>query len=71
MPNHEFEKTCNRVGINHTTTKVKHPWTNGYMERLNRSVLDEFYSGTSRKKQPKGIEELQIDLDNSMDSSNY
>jgi len=28
IPNHEFEKTCERHGIKHTTTKVKHPWTN-------------------------------------------
>jgi transposase InsO family protein len=26
IPNHEFEKTCNRLGIKHTTTKVKHPF---------------------------------------------
>jgi len=32
-PIHEVEKTCNRLGIQHTTTKVQHPWTNGYGER--------------------------------------
>jgi hypothetical protein len=40
-------------------------------EALNRSVSDEFYSGASRRKQPKDIEDLQIDLDNAMDSYNY
>ncbi|RIE17091.1 transposase [Candidatus Cryosericum septentrionale] len=43
IPNHEVEKTCNRLGIKHATTKVKHPWTNGYGERLNKTLLDEFY----------------------------
>jgi hypothetical protein len=33
IPAHEGEKTCNRLRIKHTTTKVKHPWTNGYGER--------------------------------------
>jgi len=44
IPTHEVEKTCNRLGIKHTTTKVKHPWTNGYGERLNKTLLDEFYA---------------------------
>jgi hypothetical protein len=47
---HEVEKTCNRLGIKHTTTKGKHPWTNGYGERLNKTLLDEFYAVAFRKK---------------------
>lgn len=66
MLNHEFEKACKKLGIKHTTTKVKHPWTNGYVERLNKTLLDEFYSVAFRKKQYKSIEELQIDLDSFM-----
>ena len=27
---------CQRLGLRHTTTKVRHPWTNGYVERLNK-----------------------------------
>jgi transposase InsO family protein len=38
IPNHEFEKTCNRLGTKDTTTKVKHPWTNGYVERFNKTL---------------------------------
>jgi len=57
-PNHEFEKTCKRLWIKHTTTKAKHPWANGYVERLNKTLLDEFYSVAFIKKQYKSIEEL-------------
>jgi len=71
IPEHEFEKTCKNLGIKHTTTKVKHPWTNGYVERLNKTLLDEFYSVAFGKKQYKSIEELQIDLDNYLDYYNY
>jgi len=71
IPNHEFEKTCKKLGIKHTTTKVKHPWTNGYVERLNKTLLDEFYSVAFRKKRYESIEALQIDLDNFMDYYNY
>jgi len=62
-PTHEVEKTCNRLGIRHTTTKVKHLWTNGYVEKLNKTLVDKCYSVAFRKKQHKNIEELQIDLD--------
>jgi len=63
IPTHEVEKTCNRLWIKHATTKVKHPWTNGYGERLNKTPLDEFYAVAFRKKQYKSIEERQIDPD--------
>lgn len=71
IPKHEFEKTCKKLGIKHTTTKVKHPWTNGYVERLNKTLLDEFYSVAFRKKRYESIEALQIDLDKFMDWYNY
>ena len=45
--------------------------TNGYVERLNKTLLDEFYSVAFRKKHYKSIEALQIDLDNFMDYYNY
>jgi hypothetical protein len=38
IPNHEFERTCNRLGIKHSTTKVKPPWTNGCVERLKKPL---------------------------------
>jgi len=70
-PKHKYEKVCQRLGIRHTTTKVRHPWTNGYVERLNKTLLDEFYSLTFRKKRYRNIEELQVDLDEFMDYYNY
>ncbi|MDI6839918.1 MAG: IS481 family transposase [bacterium] len=70
-PKHKFEKMCQRLGIRHTTTKVRHPWTNGYVERLNKTLLDEFYSLAFRKKGYRTIEELQLDLDEFMEYYNY
>lgn len=70
-PKHKFEKMCERLGVRHTTTKVRHPWTNGYVERLNETLLDEFYSLAFRKKRYESIEELQSDLDEFMDYYNY
>jgi transposase InsO family protein len=63
---HKFEDALAKTGIRHSYTKVKHPWTNGYSERLNQTILDEFYSVAFRKKIYRSLEELQKDLDEFM-----
>jgi len=60
--NHRFEKALIEQGINHRYTRVKHPWTNGFVERLNRTILEEFYQVALRKKRYLLLEELQQDL---------
>ena len=37
---HIFGRTCRQNGIEHRTTKIKHPWTNGQVERMNRTIKD-------------------------------
>ena len=37
---HAFELTCAKNDIDHRTTKAKHPWTNGQVERMNRTIKD-------------------------------
>ena len=49
--------------IEHTRTKVKSPQTNGICERFHKTILNEFYQITLRKKIYQSIEELQADLD--------
>jgi transposase InsO family protein len=48
--------------IGHRTTKVKHPQTNGFVERFNRTVLDEFFRKAFRQKLYESVEALQQDL---------
>lgn len=50
-------------GIKHRRTKVATPRTNGFVERFNRTVLDEFFRGILRRKYYRFMEELQQDLD--------
>lgn len=38
-----FTNALKANGIRHTVTKVAHPWTNGYAERLNQTIWQEFY----------------------------
>lgn len=49
--------------IEHTKTKVQSPQTNGICERFHKTILQEFYQVTFRKKIYDDIEELQKDLD--------
>ena len=37
---HIFNRVCDEHGIEHRLTKVKHPWTNGQVERMNRTIKD-------------------------------
>jgi Integrase core domain len=37
---HAFELACARADIDHRTTKPKHPWTNGQVERMNRTLKE-------------------------------
>jgi transposase InsO family protein len=35
-----FDMCCNENGIEHRLTKIKHPWTNGQVERMNRTIME-------------------------------
>ena len=37
---HAFEYACACNDIDHRLTKPKHPWTNGQVERMNRTIKD-------------------------------
>jgi len=37
---HMFDLCCREHGIEHRTTKVNHPWTNGQVERMNRTIKE-------------------------------
>jgi len=60
---HDYQLYLGLCEIDHTKTKVRHPQTNGICERFHRTVLDEFYRITFRKKVYGNIDELQKDLD--------
>jgi transposase InsO family protein len=37
---HMFDMRCRENGIEHRLTKIKHPWTNGQVERMNRTIKE-------------------------------
>jgi transposase InsO family protein len=49
--------------IEHCTTKVATPRTNGFVKSFNRTVLDQFFRTAFRKKLYESVGALQKDLD--------
>lgn len=49
--------------VEHCTTKVRKPQTNGFVERFNKIVLEEFFRTAFRTKLYESVNALQEDLD--------
>ncbi len=60
---HDYQLYLAINNIEHTKTKAQSPQTNGICERFHKTILQEFYQVTFRKKIYNDIEELQKDLD--------
>jgi hypothetical protein len=37
---HIFDRVCREHAVDHRLTKIKHPWTNGQVERMNRTIKE-------------------------------
>jgi len=60
---HPYEIYLALNEIEHRHTKVRRPQTNGFVERFNRTVLDEFFRPVFRTKFYESVDVLQNDLD--------
>lgn len=70
LENHSYQLFLHLNDIAHTKTKARHPQTNGCTEKLNQTILNEFYQIAFRKKLYKSIDEIQADLDEYMRTYN-
>jgi transposase InsO family protein len=61
--NHPYELYLALNDIEHRRTKVRSPKTNGFVERFQRTVLEEFFVETLRTTLYETVEALQTDLD--------
>lgn len=68
---HPYELYLELNDIEHRRTKVRSPQTNGFVERFNRTVLDEFYRIVFRQKLYETVAALQKDLDKWLHEYNY
>ncbi len=60
---HDYQLYLALNDIDHTKTRVKSPQTNGICERFHKTILQEFYQVTFRKKIYTDMASLQKDLD--------
>jgi transposase InsO family protein len=60
---HPYEIFLQYHEIEHTKTRARRPQSNGICESFHKTILNEFYRVTFRKKIYRTIEELQEDLD--------
>ena len=60
---HPYEIYLALNDIDHRKTKVRKPQTNGFVERFNRTVLEEFFRTAFRTKLYESVMALQEDLD--------
>ncbi len=67
---HDYQLYLAINDIDHTKTKARHPQTNGICERFHKTILNEFYQVTFRKKLYDSLEMLQKDLDEWLDNYN-
>ncbi len=67
---HPYETYLELNDIEHRRTKIRSPQTNGFVERFNRTVLEEFFRVKFREKLYDSVESLQKDLDEWLDFYN-
>ena len=60
---HDYQLYFAINDVDHTKTKAMSPQTNGICERFHKTILQEFYQVTFRKKLYGDLKSLQKDLD--------
>jgi transposase InsO family protein len=60
---HPYQLLLGLHDIEHRTTKIRSPQTNGFVERMNRTLLDEHFRIKGREQWYESAEEIQRDLD--------
>ena len=64
---HAFELACARNDIDHRLTKPNHPWTNGQVERMNRTLKE----ATVRRYYYESHDRLRAHLHSFLDAYNF
>jgi transposase InsO family protein len=64
---HMFDRLCGQHGIEHRLTKPNHPWTNGQVERMNRTLKD----ATVKRYHYECYEQLKAHLDAFLAAYNF
>jgi transposase InsO family protein len=68
---HPFELFLQLEDIEHRMTQVRRPQSNGIVERLHRTLLDEHFRIQGRIKFYESLDEMQLYLDNYLHAYKY
>lgn len=66
-----FEAECRTLLIEHRRTKPRHAWTNGFVERLQGTILTELWRCAFRRTYYTAIAPMQRDLDRYLQFYNF
>jgi transposase InsO family protein len=64
---HIFDRVCDEFGIEHRLTKLNHPWTDGQVERMNRTLKE----ATVRRHRYGSHDQLRAHLQLFADAYNH
>lgn len=67
---HPYELFLQLEGIEHRTTRVRRPQSNGFLERFHRTLLDEHLRIAGRTKWYEELEPMQADIDHYLNYHN-
>ena len=67
----DFAAGCERLGVRITRTKPRHAWTNGFVERLQGTILHEHWRIAFRRQYFTGRVALQRSLDTFLEFYNH
>jgi transposase InsO family protein len=67
----EFDKICVAQGVRHTRTKPRHAWTNGFVERLQGTILRELWRVAFRRRFFTSVPQMQRELDGYLKYYNF
>jgi transposase InsO family protein len=66
-----FDRACQELGVRHTRTRPRHAWTNGFVERLQGTILHEHWRLAFRRQYFRRRFQLQTSLDGFLEFYNF
>ena len=67
----EFDQACRELNVRHTRTKPRHAWTNGFVERLQGTILHEHWRIAFRRRYFRRRHQLQASLASFLEFYNF
>ena len=67
----DFDEACRELNVKHTRTKPRHAWTNGFVERLQGTILHEHWRIVFRRRYFRRCHQLRASLASFIEFYNF